>query len=158
MSAQLRQNQKDELKRELLGEIAPRLDRIVAAAAGNKSDREMVAAMTADNLSMSSKLEAVMAENQRFRKRIDAIEQNQDKNATEVKTEPGKTETELNSEGKACPVVRGKGPMSKYWFFEEKQYCANCKQMKTHLPKFCPELPERKKRKAEVLAKIAARK
>ena len=65
MSAQLRQNQKDELKRQILTDMLPKLDKIVEAAAGNKSDREMIAAMTADNLTVTSKLDAVLAENQR---------------------------------------------------------------------------------------------
>ena len=97
--AQIRQTQKDELKREVLDEISPALDRIAAAATGNQSDREMMAAMTADNVTMTSKLNTILAENKRFKAKLDAMEQGQSTSAAEVKTEPGKTETELNSSG-----------------------------------------------------------
>ena len=81
MQAQLRQTQKDELKREVLDEISPALNRIQEAATGSKSDREMIAAMTADNVTMTAKVDAVMAENahmkagaQRMKARLEAME------------------------------------------------------------------------------------
>ena len=154
MQAQLRQTQKDELKREVLDEISPALSRIHEAATGNKSDREMIAAMTADNVTMTSKVDAVMAENarmkaetQRMKARLEAMEKDQKTSATTIKTEPGKTEAKLNSSGEPCPVKKGTGRMKKFWFFEEQQYCANCKKMTYHLPNYCPELLDRKKKR-----------
>ena len=125
----------------------------------------MIAAMTADNVTVTSKLDAIMAENARMKAeaksmkaKMEAMERGQNTSATDVKTEPGKTETALNSSGETCPIVKGHGPMTRYWFFQDKQYCANCKKMVNHLPNYCLELPDRKKRKAEVLANIARRK
>ena len=118
----------------------------------------MIAAMTADSVTMTAKVEAIMAENarmkaeaQRMKARLEAMEKGQKPTTTEVKTE-----TELNSSGEACPVRKGTGRMKKFWFFEEQQYCANCKKKTYHLPNYCPELPERKKRKAEVIARSKA--
>ena len=86
-----------------------------------------------------------------MRARLEAMEQGQKPSTTTVKTE-----TELNSSGEACPVKKGMGRMKKFWFFEEQQYCANCKKMAYHLPNYCPELPDRKKRKAEAIARSKA--
>ena len=156
MSARWCQNREDELRKKILTDISPKLDQIMEASAGNRSDREMIAAMTADNLTVTSKLDAVLAENQRvlaenrrFKSRLDVLESNQ---TVEVKTETGKTETELNSNGETCPVEKGHGKFRSYWFFKDQQYCKTCKKMTRHLPNYCPELPERKKRKAEFLA------
>ena len=125
----------------------------------------MIAAMTADNATVTSKLDSIMAENARMRAEaksmkstMEAMKKRQNTSATAVKGETGKTETALNSSGEHCPIEPGHGPLAKYWFFQDKQYCANCKKMVKHQPIYCPELPERKKRKAEVLAEVARRK
>ena len=158
MQAQLRQSQKDVLKKEVLEEITPALDRIASSAGINQSDREMIAAMTADNVTVTSKLNTIMADNARLRATVESMKNSQSPSTTRVKQEEGKTETAINSSGEHCPIQRGKGPMSRYWFFQEKQYCANCKKMTKHQPAYCPELPERKKRKAESLEEIERRK
>ena len=52
---------------------------------------------------------------------------------------------EKNSAGVLCDVGTKTNQFGrKYTFFKEKQLCEHCKEMKTHLPKFCPERPERK--------------
>ena len=159
MQAQLRQSQKEELKREVLDEILPALTRIHDAATGNKDDREMIASMTADNVTMTAKMEAIMAENarmmaetKRMKTRLEAMERNHKTDTTHIKTEPRESKTELNSSGEECQVKKGTGRMKKFWFFKDQQYCANCKKMTYHLPSHCPELPERKKRKADTIA------
>ena len=98
------------MRKKILTDISPKLDRIVEAAAGNKSDREMIAAITADNLTVTSKLDAVLEENQRvlaknrrFKARLDAMEQEWPSGSPEEKSEDGaerggKTASEVKTE------------------------------------------------------------
>ena len=63
-------------------------------------------------------------------------------------TAEGEAQTEMNSLGEHCPVERGTGRCKEYMFFVDKQYCAVCKKETHHLPRYCPEIPREKKRKA----------
>ena len=67
--------------------------------------------MTAESVTMTAKVDAVMAENahmktetQRMRARLEAMEQGQKPSTTTAKTE-----TELNSSGEECQVKKGTG-------------------------------------------------
>ena len=65
---------------------------------------------------------------------------------------------EKNSAGVLCDVEHKTQYGRKFTFFKEKQLCEHCKEMKTHLPKYCPERPERKalKEAEEALKKAKA--
>ena len=84
MQAQLRQSQRDILKKEVLEEITPALDRIASSAACNQSDREMIAAMTADNVTVTSKLNAIMADNARLKATVESMKNSQSAGANDA--------------------------------------------------------------------------
>ena len=108
MQAQARQTQKEELKRELLEEMTPVLDNLAMATTESNKKYNEIAAMTAGNVTLTSKLDALMADNARMKTKMEAMEQGVSTGTVETKTE-WKTETAPNSNEKHCAIRKGSG-------------------------------------------------
>ena len=62
-----------------------------------------------------------------------------------------------NSAGIMCPTRKGEGHQKNYTFFVDKQKCGVCGKEAYHLPTYCPDLPEMKKRKQAWLERESKR-
>ena len=125
---QTKEEIKNELGEEVLDKINLPLDNMAMAATANDIKMEQIVAMTFNNITMSSKVDALMAENMHMKaesERMKADIANMKKGIIAstggIKPDPGKTETELNSNGQACAEKKTFGRFRNYWFFEEKQ-------------------------------------
>ena len=80
-------------------------------------------------------------------RRASIKQEDDEENASEAKTAK-------NTQGMPCAIKKQKkGPMKGKWFFESQQYCSTCKKDAYHLPQYCPQKPENKKRKLEAMSK-----
>ena len=155
----------EQIRTDVSLKMGDSLTTIAAAATAKQEMMEQsshtIAALTATNAELTSKIAKLLdknaqleAENKMWRQKA-----KQTVPGVTIKAEPDAEcdggddlPMELNSNGQPCPVKRA-GKNDSRIFFKNKQHCSHCNAQVWHLPKYCPENPEVKKRKAENKAK-----
>ena len=166
---ELQEEVKDEFRQEYGQKMSESLNTIAMAATAKQDfmdqGQSTMSTLTTTNADLSQKLTEMLSKNAALEARMARMEQ-QDSGTPRapggrVKTEEEGFEygTAKNSAGEMCATRKGGmfGRTKNFWFFVEKQYCANCKKETRHLPQYCPALPNNKKRKADAIAREKAR-
>ena len=153
-----REAAEDKVRQEMVDRMGESFDTLAMAAEASKETYEeqarTIAALTKTNGELS-------ATNKKLTEKIVVLTEQllaRDKKSNQQPS-PRAATKEKNSAGVLCDVETKTNQYGrKYTFFKEKQLCEHCKEMKVHLPKFCPERPERKalKEAEEALKKAKA--
>ena len=150
MASKTKKEIKAELRAEIMDELSPAMDSMaMATTARTNSVDKNEAALNA----MNSKVDALISQNKRLNSELDRIK-SKDGGGKRVKFKRDQDgtggENELNSKGVLCATKKGSKRWTKsFTYFVEPQWCEHCKEEAYHPPRYCPTLPENKKRKRE---------
>ena len=161
-NAELEEEVKQEFGKEYTDKLSNSLNDIATA---NQELMERgqteLSAMSATSATLNTKLESALDKIESLTAEVSRLKKQKQQRVT-FKTEEGAEEspaekkTAENSQGLPCAIKKqSKGANKGRWFFVHAQYCSTCKNTVYHLPQYCPQKPENKKRKAEAIERAS---